>query len=194
MLDPVSHSSGGPYAINKYAQVMHMETIELDVLDASIGGPADFYMTIVQNWLWSDGRLRVLDPWAIVHRQQIFTNLCKREVLAQMAMHASAIRDLPDGQNQSDPHAEYYADTNIGRPMWIRLGLLRDRVVKYEKRGFVLANDILQLGRRFPKLCKAIETTYPTLVVRPVADESKNRDEIDPLIIRLAGASIDDAD
>lgn len=148
------------YAINRVC-IAYCDTgarKNIDILDASIGDPNTFDMTFVQNWLWYDGRLRINDPWAIVHLEMQFFNLAKREVLEQMKMHMWIAY-----KNQYNLGSSRLQFEN-GSPLWRRLEITTDRIKKYEKRGFKLYGDLLHFGRSLGELCDVIENNFPRLL------------------------------
>jgi hypothetical protein len=176
---PINRSLGGtsPYSINKFGIIWAENWFgpgkSCDIMDASLGDPNDFYMTMVQNWLWFDGRIRVLDPWAIVHRQQKFTNLCKREILAQATMLMS---ETGSRIGHSVFEVSYFrvGERQAGRPLGVRLELLEARVKKYNLRGFTLSNDLLQYcGRNWTAFRQFVDMKYPALVYKVKSEESK---------------------
>jgi hypothetical protein len=171
-----------PYMINRHEALGinmgardHMT--KYDVLDANRGGPNEFDITIVQNWLWPNGRMRVIDPWAIVHMEIKWTNLAKRELLGmawQWMNHAGQHEENRKPKDEYE-HGNYLrVPAQIGQTEAIsnRLTIWAARAGKYSRRDFLLTDDIALFCSHFAPITAMIRETYPSLT--PIAERPAN--------------------
>jgi hypothetical protein len=122
--------------------VTERRLIELDILDASLGGTELFDMTIVQNRIYPNGRVTIGDPWSIVMHQLKFTTSRKLAFAESARYFAHAIISC---HTRGCDHLDYETKCLAGTPMGMVISRYNYRVQKYIDRGFHVSDDLASM-------------------------------------------------